>query len=65
VGTRTDEEHLCDVVAIDPGVRRFGTTYSPEGDVAIYGSNTTQVVDKLLGGESIEANSTSPRPKGD
>jgi transposase len=48
VGTQTDEEHLSDVVAIDPGVRRFGTTYSPEGDVAIYGSNTTQVVDKLI-----------------
>jgi len=48
VGTQTDEEYLSDVVAIDPGVRRFGTTYSPEGDVAIYGSNTTQVVDKLL-----------------
>jgi transposase len=47
-GTQTDEEHLSDVVAIDPGVRRFGTTYSPEGDVAIYGSNTTQVVDKLI-----------------
>ena len=38
VGAQTDEEH---VVAIDPGVRRFGTTYSPEGDVTIYGSNTT------------------------
>jgi hypothetical protein len=48
VDTQTDEECLSDVVAIDPGVRRFGTTYSPEGDVAIYGSNTTQVVDKLL-----------------
>jgi transposase len=37
-------------VAIDPGVRRFATTYSPEGDVPrpIYGSNTTQVVDKLI-----------------
>jgi hypothetical protein len=36
VGTQTDEEHIGDVVAIDPGVRRFGTT------------NATQVVDKLL-----------------
>ena len=48
MGTQTGEEHLSDVVTIDPGVRRFGTTYSPEGDVAIYGSNTTQVVNKLI-----------------
>ena len=43
--TKTDEEYM---VAIDPGVHRFGTTYLPEGDVVICGSHTTQVVDKLL-----------------
>jgi hypothetical protein len=48
VETQIYEEHLSDVVAIDPGVRRFATTYSPAGDVTIYGSNTTQVVNKLI-----------------
>ena len=65
VGTQTHEEHLSDVVAIDPGVRRFGTTYSPEVDVTIYGSNTTHVVGKLLVGESIAVKSTSPRQECD
>lgn len=34
------------VVAIDPGVRKFATCYSPEGDVILYGSNTNQVLNK-------------------
>jgi putative transposase len=32
------------VVAIDPGVRKFATTYSPEGTVEILGGNTQQVM---------------------
>jgi hypothetical protein len=57
----TDEEYLINVMAIGPGVRHFETTYSPEGEVVIYGSNTPQVPDKHLGlgVESIETNSTS------
>jgi putative transposase len=32
------------VVAIDPGVRKFATTYSPEGTVEILGGNTQKVM---------------------
>ena len=48
VGTVRDQGDPNDVVAIDPGVRRFATTYSPEGDTVIYGTNTNRVVDKLI-----------------
>ena len=36
------------VAAVDPGVRKFATVYSPEGRVTVYGTNTTQVLDKQL-----------------
>lgn len=36
------------VVAVDPGVRKFATAYSPEGRVTVYGTNTTLVLDKQL-----------------
>ena len=36
------------VVALDPGVRKFLTGYSPEGEVKIFGTNTTKVLNKLL-----------------
>jgi transposase len=32
------------VVAIDPGVRKFATTYSPEGKVEIIGTNTQAII---------------------
>jgi transposase len=48
VGTIPRNNDTNTVVAIDPGVRRFATTYAPEGDVVIYGDNTTKVVDKLI-----------------
>lgn len=36
-----------DEVAIDPGVRKFASTYCPTGAVDIIGTNTNKVVDKL------------------
>jgi hypothetical protein len=36
------------VCAIDPGVRKFLTTYSPEGKVDVLGSNCNQVIDKCI-----------------
>ncbi len=47
-GTIPRNKDTNSVVAIDPGVRRFATTYAPEGDVVIYGDNTTKVVDKII-----------------
>jgi transposase-like protein len=47
VGTRPSVPIPSRVVAIDPGVRRFATTYSPEGSATIYGHNTSQVLDRL------------------
>jgi transposase-like protein len=47
VGTRPSVPSPSRVVAIDPGVRRFATTYSPEGSATIYGHNTSQVLDRL------------------
>ncbi len=35
-----------DIVALDPGIRKFLTAYSPQGKVEILGSNTRSVVDK-------------------
>jgi len=45
---RTRNDDFDDIVAIDPGVRKFATTYSPEGAVCIYGTNTQEVLKKLL-----------------
>ncbi len=36
-----------DVVALDPGIRKFLTAYSPQGKCEILGTNTYRVVDKL------------------
>lgn len=36
------------VAAVDPGVRKFATVYSPEGRVTMYGTNTTKVLDRQL-----------------
>jgi hypothetical protein len=47
VGTRQSVASPSRVVAIDPGIRRFATTYSPEGSATIYGDNTSQVLDRL------------------
>ena len=47
VGTRPSVPGPSRVVAIDPGVRRFATTYCPEGSATIYGNNTSQVLDRL------------------
>jgi hypothetical protein len=47
VGTRPSVPGPSRVVAIDPGVRRFATTYSPEGSATIYGNNTPHVLDRL------------------
>ena len=47
VGTRPSIPSPSRVVAIDPGVRRFATTYSPEGSATIYGHNTSHVLDRL------------------
>lgn len=46
-GTRPSVPGPSRVVAIDPGVRRFLTTYSPEGSATIYGNNTSRVLDRL------------------
>ena len=46
-GTRASVPGASRVVAIDPGVRRFATTYSPEGSATIYGNNTSRVLDRL------------------
>jgi transposase len=35
-------------VAVDPGIRKFLTLYSPEGRTEIIGTNTTQVMNKAL-----------------
>ena len=40
-----DMERMC---ALDPGVRKFLTAYSPEGSGFILGCNTTKVFDKCL-----------------
>ena len=40
VGTRPSVPGPSRVVAIDPGVRRFATTYCPEGSATIYGNNS-------------------------
>ena len=40
VGTRPSIPSPSRVVAIDPGVRRFATTYCPEGSATIYGNNS-------------------------
>ena len=36
------------VVAIDPGVRRFATTYSPEGSATIDGNNILDYLSRCL-----------------
>jgi putative transposase len=36
------------VIAIDPGIRKFATVYSPEGEVTIIGTNTGKVIDKCI-----------------
>lgn len=38
------------IVSIDPGVRKFATTYSPEGVVNVFGTNTQEVLRKLVKG---------------
>ncbi len=35
-----------DVVALDPGIRKFLTAYSPQGKVELLGANAGSVVDK-------------------
>ena len=40
-----DMERMC---ALDPGVRKFLTGYSPEGSGFILGCNTTKVLDKCI-----------------
>ncbi len=35
-----------DVVALDPGIRKFLMAYSPQGKVELLGANVGQVVDK-------------------
>ena len=40
-----DKERMC---ALDPGVRKFLTGYSPEGSGFIIGCNTTKVLDKCI-----------------
>jgi putative transposase len=48
---RRDTHTLQDrdtIAAIDPGVRKFATIYSPEGKTAILGANANKVVDKCL-----------------
>ena len=41
----TDRDICC---AIDPGVRKFATVYSPEGRVEVLGANTNKVIDKCI-----------------
>ena len=36
------------VCAIDPGVRKFATVYSPEGQMEFLGINTNKVIDKCI-----------------
>jgi transposase len=49
VSSMEDQDHSIDkhnIVAIDPGIRKFATCYSPEGKVEIIGANVTHVLDK-------------------
>ena len=37
-----------DITAVDPGVRKFATIYSPEGQVEFIGTNTNKLMDKVI-----------------
>ena len=46
--TRQQNPGVDAIGAIDPGVRKFATVYSPQGKTSILGTNTNKVVDKCL-----------------
>lgn len=45
---RPDSAEVHSMCAIDPGVRKFATIYSPEGRVDILGTNTTKCLNKCI-----------------